>query len=957
MSEEKNQKAYHLQLPKTSFEMRGRLAEKEPKWLAFWKEIELEAKRAANRQGAHRFVLHDGPPYANGHLHLGHAVNKIAKDIVNRFYWSKGYNTPYVPGWDCHGLPIEAKVLEASGKKGAENPLAFRKACATFAQKWIDIQKGEFQRMGLLGFEGPCYTTMSRNAEEAIIKGFFDLCQQGLVYKGLKPVFWSVVEQTALAEAEVEYKDVTSPSFYVCFPFTKTTHPALEGASALIWTTTPWTLPANRAIAYGDLEYLVCETQQSMQGEQKRFVVAKDCLPALKNSADLQEVKVIAQLAPKDLEGAVCQHPLKEKGYTFDVPLVFGTHVTNTAGTGLVHTAPAYGVDDFALGRAHNLEVADVIDDNGTFKETVPLFAGLHIYKAEKPVTEALSEAGTLFYKDSLRHSYPHSWRSRTPLIYRATPQWFLGLDQQGAGDGAERAPSLRAKALNALDSIRFFPKAGRARLESMVQNRPDWCLSRQRTWGIPLMLFVDQKTDALLVNAHVNQKLLELVKEGGSDIWWQIEPDTFLKPFGFTGYKKVTDILDVWFESGMTHRFVLEKPADLYLEGSDQHRGWFQSSLVLGAALWGHSPFEQLLTHGFVVDDQGYKLSKSLGNAMAPAEIIKQHGADMLRLWVASNNIYDDIKMGPQALKSVQDIYRRIRNTFRFLLGNLSDFKKSSAQKMPDTKKWAPLERFMLSRLVACFEALQKAFQQYDFAAITTLLHRFCNQELSAFYFDIRKDSLYCDAPQDKARLETQQTLDAILQALLTWFAPLLPFTTEEAFQASQSSGAAGGQSVHLQDMWCPDASWRDLKLETMFEKLQTIRRCVLAALEKERTEGRIKASLEAAPHLYIADDQLHEAAESYGEALLAELCITSGCKIIKGEPPANAPAFQSDEATGLWVVPLKANEEKCPRCWRLKTLVPHMPSAKTPSEAPDLLCVRCNRVELLLKEHACAV
>jgi len=1009
--------SYTLNLPQTHFRMRGNLAEKEPRILDFWQSIQLEDKRDTLSKDRPSFTLHDGPPYANGHLHLGHAVNKVAKDTVNRLYWQQGCRTPYRPGWDCHGLPIEAKVLENYEKKGKAKkadipPLAFRTACREFAAQWIDIQRKEFQRLGVLGLEKEeaLYTTMQAEAEYAIVENFFRLCEGGDVYLGLKPVFWSVVEETALAEAEVEYKEITSPSIYVSFPISHSERPVLQdpvlqGVKALIWTTTPWTLPANRAIAYGDLDYVVFETippdlnkeaglseTSQHQKTPQKFLVAKACLKDLKKTAKLDEVRILATLKGDDLKGAYAQHPLYKQGYVFEVPFVKGAHVSSEAGTGLVHTAPAHGLEDFSLANPFNLEVTNLLTPGGVFKPEVPLFSGLHIYKAAQPVIHALMKEGTLFYHTTLTHSYPHSWRSRTPLIYRATPQWFLRLDGREA---------LRKKALQALEKVSFFPEKGKIRLKTMVENRGDWCLSRQRLWGIPLMLFVDPQSHTPLMRADVHAAVLAEIKKNGVDAWWTLDADDFLKPFGLRGYQKVMDILDVWFESGLTHQFVLEasregkKVADLYLEGSDQHRGWFQSSLVLSAALnKGSAPYRQLLTHGFVVDQKGYKMSKSLGNVITPLDMVQKNGADVLRLWVTSNTLYEDLRVGEQTLKSTQDLYRRFRNTFRFLLGNLNTFpaffykqentfedaphntpsrKDSSSATIPDSQRkeldveeLPLLERMVLARLFKVHEAYQKAFVSYDFSQMVAVLHQFCNQDLSAYYFDIRKDTLYCEPPNSKLRKACLRVLEEVLSALLTWCAPFMPFTTEEAYHALcvdqgyrrggnvashkdphhdlqaalfefqkspeetkekgvPSSVRATGEehkevdaharentvqeSVHLAASYKPPKAFQNDSLLQKFDVLLSIRTTVTAAIEKKRAEGLIKSSLEAMAEVFICDDEIMRIAQEYGEARLAELCLTSTLKLKRAETEENStdaaqntpPIWKSQDATNI--------------------------------------------------------
>lgn len=911
-----------LRLPKTTFDMRGRLPQKEPAFLTSWADMNLEAKRRAARTGAKNFTLHDGPPYANGHLHLGHAVNKIAKDMINRLWWMQGYDTTFQPGWDCHGLPIEAKVEEAFKEAGTQkrdvDPLTFRKACRDFAQKWIDIQRAEFVRMGLAGpFDQP-YTTMDRASEATIVRSFLTLVEKGLVYQDLKPVLWSPIEETALAEAEVEYKEVTSKALFVGFPFDEEAPTLLKGADVLIWTTTPWTLPANRAVAYGDMAYVLCHVKSAGDAphlSDKTFVVAKNCLKRVQSAAGFENVNVIASLSASDLNGLKVRHPLYHQGFDRIVPLLPGDHVSDDAGTGLVHTAPDHGLEDFALGKEHDLPLADLLTPSGTYKPDVPLFAGQHIYNVADNVIAALKAEGTLWAKESLRHSYPHSWRSKTPLIYRATPQWFLNLDG---------TPNLRQGALEALKNVTFLPHSGRNRLTAMIETRPDWCLSRQRAWGVPLMLFVHKDTGALLINEDVNKALVDLVNIQGCDVWWELDADVFLAPFDLSGYHKTSDIVDVWFESGLTQAFVLNEctfPADLYLEGSDQHRGWFQSSLVLSTALRGQAPFKTLLTHGFVVDGQGQKMSKSGGNNQTPLEIINAKGADLLRLWVASSNIYDDLKISDLALKNAEDIYRRLRNTFRFILGNLH-----GTTQTPVLPKEIPLlERWMLAQLHHTHGQLIKAFSSYQLGEAVSLIHHFCNTDLSSFYFDIRKDTLYCDAIQSPTRQTAIYVLWQVLRFLMAWIAPLLPFTAEDVFQTSKKDlkdlTATWPECVHLTDMPHPDNAWLNEPVLGDMVKLRTLRSYVTAGIEKIREKQSIGTALELHPRLYITDPDLYALCARLGEEALATFMITSKLSLFKHAPNDNkddSALYTAHPAHHVWLDIRHAEGDKCARCWR---------------------------------------
>lgn len=950
-----------LCLPKTAFSLKAGLPTLEPQILKDWQTHKVEETWAQNMRAADKtasppppYILHDGPPYANGHLHVGHVVNKVAKDVVVRFARGRGQNAPFVPGWDCHGLPIEAKVQEAFKKKGQsikDIPVAdFRAACKDFANGWVDTQRDEFLRLGVAGdFENP-YKTLDHKAEATIQRALLDLLEKGLVYRGLKPVFWSPVEETALAEAEVEYKEVTSTSLYVAFPLDvpadSALHDTLHGAKALIWTTTPWTLPANRAIAFGDMDYVLVRFKPAAGNADKAptfdlstwFLLAKPCVQRVCEAANLQ-VADEKPIDPTQLKGLWAKGPLYDAGFAHRVPFVPAGHVSAGAGTGLVHTAPAYGVEDFSLAKPYDLEVADLLTPAGVFKPGTPLLDGVHLYKAADPVCKALEDAGNLFFRGSITHSYPHSWRSRTPLIYRATAQWFVAMD----GDF-----DLRGKALKALEDVNFFPESGRARLKGMIQTRPDWCLSRQRTWGIPLMLFVGDDGQPL-VDPKLNAALCALVAAKGVEIWFTDEPDALLAQFGHAPHTKVTDILDVWFESGASHLYALtddQRPADVYLEGSDQHRGWFQSSLLISVALSGRAPFKNLVTHGFVVDEKGQKMSKSLGNVVAPQDIVADKGADVLRLWVLSTDLAADIRVGKQTFLGAADMYRRFRNTCRFLLGNLSgafDPENGAPAAEPDLSDLPLLERWVLAKLYALDQQVMGHFQEFRFDLALGALHHFCAQDLSAFYLDVRKDALYCEAPDSPFRGHVVFVLGHVLERITFLLAPFIPFTAEQVFttaMAEKSWRGTAAASIHLLTSPALPENWENPDALTQMNQLRFVRSVVTGALEKERAAGNIKSSLQAAAAIYISDQALRGLLNAYGAQNFADLCLVSDVIFAEGAPPASADkAFDED---GITVTLEKPSGAKCPRCWRFKAPLPSVDEGPD----PDALCPRCDNV-----------
>ena len=852
---------------------------------------------------------------------MGHALNKILKDIVIKYKRFQGKNVPYIPGWDCHGLPIEWKVEEAyraQKKDKDEVPvLEFRKECRAFAQKWVDIQKEEFKRLGILGDWNHPYLTMTNDAEAEIVKQLHNVLMSGHLYKGLKPVQWSVVEKTALAEAEIEYKDKVSPSIYVLFPLVPNQVTGTEkNISALIWTTTPWTLPANRAIAYSD-EALYAIVQSSNNAAS--FLVAHDLIEKLEEETGLK-FSVLKTLNGTDLKGLKAYHPLYKTGYDFEVPLLPGTHVTLDQGTGLVHTAPSHGVEDFELGKLYGLEVPELVGPDGLYYDHVPMVNGQHIFKANDALIDGLKNQGNLLHHNKITHSYPHSWRSKAPLIYRATAQWFVSMDHD----------QLRDKAINSIRQVKWYPQQGQNRLESMVQNRPDWCLSRQRSWGVPIAVFVSKKTGAPLKDPEVNERIYKAMQAQGADAWYAKPAQDFLgHKYNAHDFEQVTDILDVWFESGTSHAFVLQNnphlkwPADLYLEGVDQHRGWFQSSLLHSVATQGSAPYKAVLTHGFVVDEKGYKLSKSLGNAVNLSDIVEKNGVEILRLWVVTSDYFDDLRIGDEIIKRQTEMYRKLRNTFRFLLGNLSGFSENDEIQhahLPELEQW------VLHRLTELDSQITQDISRYDFHDIFISIYNFCVNDLSAFYFDIRKDALYCDGLKDKRRLSVQTVLFHTFKNLCKWLAPILTFTAEEAWSTYFSN-----DSVFLHTFEALPTSWHTPHLGAQYKLFRNIRRVVTGAIEEKRTAGQIRSSLQASVTIFISEPETASLLETIP---LADFCITSSAAVQSGVIPSESYTLEDVENVG--VIVSEALGGKCVRCWKV---VPEV----TASEGLSCICHRC--------------
>ncbi len=918
-------------LPQTDFPMKGNLPNREPEMLARWVEDDLYKRIREHSKGREKYILHDGPPYANGNIHIGHALNKILKDVIVRAAQMSGYDAPYVPGWDCHGLPIEWKIEEKYRKKKKskdEVPLAeFRKECRDFAAQWVDVQREEFKRLGIYGDWDNPYLTMDFPAEAQIVRELHKFLMNGSLYRGSKPVMWSVIEKTALAEAEVEYHNHTSHMVDVAFPVIKSGIGELEGAEIVIWTTTPWTLPANRAISYGpDMDYMLVEvkgiSEESLVNVGRRIALAEALLGDVQSRCGMTDVEVITRFKGADLEGTICHHPLHGQGYDFDVPLLPGDHVTTEAGTGFVHTAPGHGQEDFEVGLAHDIEVPFTVDDDGTYYAHVPLFAGEHVYKVHDHVCEELTKVGALLARDTLVHSYPHSWRSKAPLIYRNTPQWFISMSENG----------LRAKALAAIDDVRWVPQAGKNRITAMVEGRPDWVISRQRAWGVPIAVFVARETGALLCDEGVNKRIADAVEAEGADAWFESDPARFLGDrFDPADYDQVRDILDVWFDSGSTHAFVLEEredlqsPADLYLEGTDQHRGWFQSSLLESCGTRGRAPYKSVLTHGFTLDEKGMKMSKSQGNGVDPQQIVKLYGADILRLWVTSTDYFNDHRIGENIIKGQVEAYRKIRNTLRFLLGNLAGF---SEDERLDLSEMPELERWVLHRLSELDGLIRECVANHNYHRMHSALYNFCIVDLSAFYFDIRKDALYCDAVSSLRRRAARTALDAIFHTLTRWLAPILVFTAEEVWQARYPDDK---DSVHLKEYYKVPETWRDDALAKKWQKIRQLRRVVTGALEVDRREKRIGSSLQGTAKVFVPDQAYIDAFKGVDAA---EICITSSAMIVEGGVPEGA--YTLDDVKGVAVVTGVADGGKCERCWQVLPEVGHVDGAED-------LCQRC--------------
>ena len=961
-----------LNLPQTDFPMRAGLPQKEPEILKRWQARDLyrELREASN--GQPKFVLHDGPPYANGNIHIGHSLNKILKDLVVKSQQMLGFDSNYVPGWDCHGLPIEWKIEEQYRAKGQEKPdfsdpdaiNAFRDECRRFADKWVDVQREEFKRLGIVGDWDHPYLTMSYAAEATIARELMKFAANGLLYRGSKPVMWSVVEKTALAEAEVEYQDHQSDMVWVKFPVEKrdaatkrgSDSLGLAGANVVIWTTTPWTLPGNRAISFSSkIDYGLYEVTDAPEGNWAKvgdkLILADNLAADVMKAAKVEEFEKREAVSAGELSNYLCAHPLAALGYDFDVPLLDGDHVTDDTGTGFVHTAPGHGADDYIIWTANQKALRDrgidttipfTVDADGVLTKEAPGLTGKRVFKengdkpnreesANEAVIAALAEVGNIIARGRLKHSYPHSWRSKKPVIFRNTPQWFIAMDRGFAG-GNNR--TLRELALSEIQITEWVPEAGENRITGMIANRPDWVVSRQRAWGVPITVFVAKrdhdgfKEGDILRDEEVNAAIVDAFANEGADAWFAKGAATrFLKPkYDPANWEQVRDVLDVWFDSGSTHAFVLDDPEQfpglagikrvrdggedrvMYLEGSDQHRGWFHSSLLEACGTRGQAPYDVVLTHGFILDEKGEdKMSKSKGNVLSPQDVMKTAGADILRLWVASADTTNDIRFGPTIVQSAAEAYRKLRNTLRWMLGALHYY--SPDLEVPRAKL-PELERFMLHRLAEVEAEVRACYESYDYRGVVAALSPFMNTDLSAFYFDIRKDALYCEPDSSVKRRGALTVLDQIFGCVATWLAPILSFTAEEAWGHRYGEDS----SVHLATFPEVPAGWRDDALAAKWEQVRDVRRVVTGALEIERAQKRIGSSLEAAPEIFITGEALSEAVQDVD---LAEIAITSGARLVLG--PAPEGAFTLPDVPGVGVVVHRAEGRKCARSWRI--------------------------------------
>ena len=892
----------NLHLPKTNFSMKANLAQKEPDILKQWEQNKTFEKIRENSKGKKKFILHDGPPYANGHIHMGTALNKILKDMIIRFHQMNGKDAVYVPGWDCHGLPIEWKIEERykkNKKNKDEVPIKdFRKECRDFAKEWINIHIDEFKRLGVTGDFKNYYSTMSFTAEAQIVRELGKFLLDGSLYQGFKPVFWSTVEKTALADAEVEYQNHTSNTIFVAFKVKSTQKDFLKDSNIIIWTTTPWTIPANKALAFNSgIEYSLIEISDLKNFKEKKIVVATNLLDSVTKACGIEKFEIVKTFNGAVFNGTICAHPFQTLGYDFDVPMLDARFVTLEQGTGIVHCAPSHGPDDFNLCLKHNIASKYTVDNSGYYTDEIPFFNKTHVFKADPIVIDKLKEFNKLLKNDKLQHSYPHSWRSKAPLIYRATPQWFISMEKN----------SLRNKAIKAIEDTTFYPPKGKQRLMSMIKDRPDWCVSRQRSWGVPLPIFINKKTKEPLKDQKVINRIAEIYEKEGSDCWFTDDPKRFLgNEHNKEDYEMLTDIVEVWFDSGCTHSFVLEKrkdlkwPADMYLEGSDQHRGWFHSSLLESCGTRGRAPYESILSHGFVVDGKGMKMSKSAGNVIAPDDILKNYGADILRAWVASSDYAEDLRIDNIILAQHAESYRKIRNTFRFILGNIQDsFEKQDFNKI-DLNSFSELERYILSRLFYLDRTIKDNLKNYNFHKLYKELLNFCSLELSSFYFDIRKDVLYCDDLSSKKRKDCIIVLNIILECLLKWLAPIFVFTTEEIFNLLNKNE----KSIHETEFPKVPETWEDSELIEKWKELYQIKQKVNIAIEEKRTNKEIGSSLEANVTINV-DEKEYQLLENLD---LEEYFIASKVKKIKNE---------KDDAIQIKVE--KSSGTKCTLCWKI--------------------------------------
>ena len=890
-----------LQLPKTAFSMKASLPTKEPEILKNWEKNKIFERLRKKSKGKEKFILHDGPPYANGHIHMGTALNKILKDMITRFHQMNGKDSVYVPGWDCHGLPIEWKIEEQYKKKKKnkdEVPIKdFRQECREFAESWIGIHIKEFKRLGVVGDFENYYSTMSFEAEAQIVRELGKFLLDGSLYQGFKPVLWSTVEKTALADAEVEYLDHTSNTIYVGFKVKETDKDFLKDTSVIIWTTTPWTIPANKALAFNsNIEYSVLEISNLENFKEKKIVVAKKLIKQIIDTCEIKNYKELKTFKGSEFHKTICSHPFSNMDFKYDVPMLDAQFVNLEQGTGIVHCAPSHGPDDFNLCLKNNIPSLYTVDDAGLYTDEIPFFEKTHIFKADSIVIDKLKEQKKLLKNDKLNHTYPHSWRSKAPLIYRATPQWFISMKKN----------DLRKKAIKSINETDFYPKKGKERLLSMIEGRPDWCVSRQRVWGVPLPIFINKKTKEPLRDQKVIERIASIYEKQGSDCWFTDDPKVFLgDDYDTNDFEKLNDIVEVWFDSGSTHSFVLEKrkdlkwPADMYLEGSDQHRGWFHSSLLESCGTRGKAPFKSILSHGFVVDGKGMKMSKSMGNVISPEDILKNYGADILRVWATASDYSEDLRIDKNILIQHAESYRKIRNTFRFMLGNLKDnFEKQDFKKI-NLSEFDELEQYILHKLYIIGNSVNENLKNYNLHKLYKDLLSFCTLDLSSFYFDIRKDVLYCDELSSKKRKNCVIVLNIILESLLKWFAPILVFTSEEIYSLISKKN----ESIHENDFVKIPNSWKNDKLSQKWSELFKIKQLANITIEEKRISKEIGSSLEAEIKIKANKEKL----KLLDNIELAEYFIVS-----KAEKE-----LSNDNELKIKVN--KANGKKCERCWKI--------------------------------------
>ncbi len=936
----KDTKLYNdtLELPKTNFEMRANLPEKELQTIKFWDEINLWQLLRNNAQGKEKFVLHDGPPYANGPIHMGTAANKILKDIINRTMQMEGYDSVFVPGWDCHGLPIEWQIEKEYRKKGLNkdevNIRDFRSECRDFAKKWISEQKKSFIRLFVLADWKKPYLTMDYKSEATILREFTKFFLDGSLYRGSKPVMWSPVEKTALAEAEIEYKNIVSKSIYVSFEIIESDNKELINTNVVIWTTTPWTIPGNKAVAFGfDITYVLFKVQyieENNNNINKKYIVAKRLLENLLNSWNIKKFTIIKEFKGETLERSISLHPLNKKGYDYKVPLIAGDFVEDNEGTGFVHIAPSYGEDDFNLAQKYDIDIKDIIDDSGLYIKGTPLFEGTHVFKADDSVIKHLQSQESLVGIREYTHSYPHSWRSKKPVIYRTTAQWFISMDKN----------NLRDKALRGIENTNWIPSLSKNRIKKMVNDRPDWCVSRQRAWGVPLTIFINKKTGEPLRDKNIMEKIIFDVEENGSDVWLSSDVTKYLgEDRDAQDFEIIRDILDVWFDSGSTHAFVLENnlkwPADLYLEGTDQHRGFFQSSLLASCGTRGKPPYKSVLTHGFVLDGNGRKMSKSLGNVIKPEDILKKSGADILRLWIATTDYTEDMRIGDEILSNLNDYYRKIRNCFRFILGNIGNTEKKDCLVFKDLTE---IDKYILAKITELDKLRKVAIKSHTYHNFYKALFEFCSVDLSSFYFDISKDTLYCDSKRSLQRNSICTVLYYLYDILTSWFAPVLSHTMEETWKEYKTENL---QSVHLKLTASIPKEWENNDLLKKWEKIRQVRKIINTAIESTRSKKIIGSSLETEAYMYLNDASLNNIIKSIN---MKKISIISKFVLLdNNENTVTDYVHQNNnESEGYNIYIKKTKYIKCPRCWQFAEEI------NTDGE----LCTRCKETLRLRKD-----